>query len=211
MSRSLYSLGNLPNSSGPEHRVYPYLLRNGRVTRLNQAWTADITYLPMARGFLYLVAIMDWHSRYVVAWRLSNSTAWAEQLNLGTGRYRVVQEHPIGKSDDVALFPAIAVPVETKHEYECPRDHPDCLRGYLPKITRLLLVGWRGAEQHFLGLLKESLPEKVPLYAVARDRQEAEEVIARVEEAGVRVDGTPAEGGFSEFVVSREAEEFLRS
>lgn len=135
----------------------------------------------------------------------------AEQLNLGTGRYRVVQEHPIGKSDDVALFPAIAVPVETKHEYECPRDHPDCLRGYLPKITRLLLVGWRGAEQHFLGLLKESLPEKVPLYAVARDRQEAEEVIARVEEAGVRVDGTPAEGGFSEFVVSREAEEFLRS
>ena len=68
--------GNLPNSSGPEHRVYPYLLRNGRVTRLNQAWTADITYLPMARGFLYLVAIMDWHSRYVVAWRLCNSTAW---------------------------------------------------------------------------------------------------------------------------------------
>ena len=41
--------------------------------RPNQAWAADITYLPMARGFLYLVAIMDWHSRYVVAWRLSNS------------------------------------------------------------------------------------------------------------------------------------------
>ena len=48
-------------------------MRNGRVTRLNQAWTADITYLPMARGFLYLVAIMDWRSRYVVAWRLSNT------------------------------------------------------------------------------------------------------------------------------------------
>ena len=57
----------------PEHRVYPYLLRNAKITRPNQVWAADITYLPMARGFLYLVAIMDWHSRYVVAWRLSNT------------------------------------------------------------------------------------------------------------------------------------------
>ena len=57
----------------PEHRVYPYLARNARVTRPNQVWAADITYLPMARGFRYLVAIMDWHSRHVVAWRLSNT------------------------------------------------------------------------------------------------------------------------------------------
>ena len=57
----------------PEHRVYPYLLEKIRVTRPNQAWAADITHLPMARGFLYLVVVMDWHSRYVVAWRLSNT------------------------------------------------------------------------------------------------------------------------------------------
>ena len=57
----------------PEHRVYLYLLRNARGTRPNQVWAADITYLPMARGFLYLVVVMDWHSRYVVAWRLSNT------------------------------------------------------------------------------------------------------------------------------------------
>ena len=56
----------------PEHRVFPYLLRNVQITQPNQVWAADITYLPMARGFLYLVAIMDWHSRYVVSWRLSN-------------------------------------------------------------------------------------------------------------------------------------------
>ena len=48
-------------------------MRNARITRPNQVWAADITYLPMARGFLYLVAIMDWHSRYVVAWRLSST------------------------------------------------------------------------------------------------------------------------------------------
>ena len=57
----------------PEHRVYPYLLKKIRVIRPNQAWAADITYLPMARGFLYLMAILDWHSRYVVSWRLSNT------------------------------------------------------------------------------------------------------------------------------------------
>ena len=57
----------------PEHRVYPYLLRNVRIIRPNQVWAADITYLPVARGFLYLVAVMDWHSRYVLAWRLSNT------------------------------------------------------------------------------------------------------------------------------------------
>ena len=63
----------LTSRPAPEHRAYPYLLEKIRVTQPNQAWAANITYLPMARGFLYLLTIMDWHSRYVVAWRLSNS------------------------------------------------------------------------------------------------------------------------------------------
>ena len=57
----------------PEHRRYPYLLRELSITRPNQVWCADITYIPMRRGFLYLVAIMDWHSRKVLSWRLSNT------------------------------------------------------------------------------------------------------------------------------------------
>ena len=57
----------------PEGRVHPYLLEKAKITRANQVWAADVTYIPMARGFLYLVAIMDWYSRYVVAWRLSNT------------------------------------------------------------------------------------------------------------------------------------------
>jgi putative transposase len=57
----------------PEHRIYPYLLRNLEITRPNHVWCADVTYLPMRRGFLYLVAIMDWASRKVLAWRLSNT------------------------------------------------------------------------------------------------------------------------------------------
>jgi putative transposase len=57
----------------PGHKVYPYLLRGVEVTRANQVWAADITYLPMAHGFAYLVAIIDWYSRTVLAWRLSNT------------------------------------------------------------------------------------------------------------------------------------------
>lgn len=64
-----------PNTSAPhpEHRVYPYLLRDLAIVRPNQVWCCDITYIPMRRGFLYLVAIMDWHSRRVLSWRLSNT------------------------------------------------------------------------------------------------------------------------------------------
>lgn len=58
---------------GKGHKIYPYLLRGMTVHRPNQAWAADISYLPMARGFLYLVAIIDWHSRKVLAWRVSNT------------------------------------------------------------------------------------------------------------------------------------------
>ena len=58
---------------GPGHKVYPYLLSGMEITRPNQVWAADITYIPMAKGFLYLVAIMDWYTRYVLAWRLSNT------------------------------------------------------------------------------------------------------------------------------------------
>ena len=61
------------STPGPGHEVYPYLLSGMEITRPNQVWAADITYIPMAKGFHYLVAIMDWYTRYVIAWRLSNT------------------------------------------------------------------------------------------------------------------------------------------
>jgi len=57
----------------PQHKVYPYLLRNLTIERPNQVWATDITYIPMARGFMYLVAVMDWHSRKILSWRISNT------------------------------------------------------------------------------------------------------------------------------------------
>ena len=58
---------------GKGHKIYPYLLRNLVIDRPNQVWAADISYVPMAKGFVYLVAIMDWYSRRVLSWRLSNT------------------------------------------------------------------------------------------------------------------------------------------
>jgi len=71
----LESVAPKPNTSKPneEHPVYPYLLRGLTISRPNQVWAADITYIPLARGSAYLVAIMDWHSRRVLSWRLSNT------------------------------------------------------------------------------------------------------------------------------------------
>jgi putative transposase len=79
------------SQGGQGHRVWPYLLRGMTITRPDQVWSADITYVPLARGFMYLAAIIDWYSRYVVAWRLSNTLDGAfclEMLEEALGRGR---------------------------------------------------------------------------------------------------------------------------
>lgn len=74
-SMGLAGMARGPNTSKPhpQHKVYPYLLRGVPVTRPNQVWSTDITYIRLARGFAYLVAVIDWYSRKVLSWRISNS------------------------------------------------------------------------------------------------------------------------------------------
>ena len=74
----------------PAHKIYPYLLRGVKITHPNQVWSTDITYIPLAGGFMYLTAVIDWFSRYVLTWRLSNTLdslfcveALSEALRLG--------------------------------------------------------------------------------------------------------------------------------
>ena len=88
----LQAIYQAPRTSDPhpEHRIYPYLLRNRVLDRPNQVWCADITYIPVQHGFLYLVAIMDWATRHVLAWRLSNTmdaSFCVEALNEALSRY----------------------------------------------------------------------------------------------------------------------------
>ena len=71
----MHALFPRPRTSQPHpaHRIYPYLLRDLPITRPNHVWCTDVTYIPLQRGFLYLVAVMDWASRKVLSWRLSNT------------------------------------------------------------------------------------------------------------------------------------------
>ena len=72
----LQGVGPGPNTSRPhpEHKIYPYLLRDVVIEdEVNQVWSTDLTYIPMRRGYMYLTAVIDWHSRYVLAWDVSNS------------------------------------------------------------------------------------------------------------------------------------------
>jgi putative transposase len=78
------------SAGGTGHKVYPYLLRNVAINRVDQVWSTDITYVPMPAGFMYLTAVIDWYSRYVISWRLSNTLdvdfcleALDEALNCG--------------------------------------------------------------------------------------------------------------------------------
>jgi putative transposase len=79
------------SAAGRGHRVFPYLLRDVRIRRPDQVWSTDITYVPLARGFMYLAAVIDWFSRYVIAWRLSNTLDGSfclEMLDEALGRGR---------------------------------------------------------------------------------------------------------------------------
>jgi putative transposase len=89
------------------HKVYPYLLRHLPITEPNQVWSTDITYVPMPRGFMYLVAIIDWYSRYVLAWQLSNTLDGL--FCLEALEQALAQGQPqIFNSDQGAQFTAVA-------------------------------------------------------------------------------------------------------
>ncbi len=89
----------------PGHQIYPYLLRDLEVTGPDQVWCADITYVPMARGFMYLVAVMDWWSRYVLGWRLSNTMEAAFCVDAWEAALRVGRQAPlISNTDQGAQF-----------------------------------------------------------------------------------------------------------
>lgn len=87
--RAIYK-GPSTNKKHPQHPIYPYLLRKLPITRPNHVWCSDLTYIPVRRGFLYLVAIMDWAARKVLAWRLSNTldaSFCVEALNEAIAKY----------------------------------------------------------------------------------------------------------------------------
>ena len=139
----------------------------------------------------------------------SDVIAKVHELRL-TQNYVVVPEATT-RAKPLPLFPAIAIPVETKSEYECPLEHLDKLRECLPNATRILVIGWRATEHHFLKLLAEKLPANVRWLVVAGGAEGAQEVIGNLNAVGIPGDYQASDLGFSRFVVHREGDGFFGS
>lgn len=129
-------------------------------------------------------------------------------------RYKVVRSHPIVYEDGKTLFPAIAIPVETKSDFECPAQHLEALRECIPQVSKLLVIGWRAREEHFLEFLRQSkLPKQLRLMVVARSPEGGKEIVATLQDKlGIGLLGRGpywSGGGFTDFIKSREVDLFL--
>ncbi|MFQ5915739.1 MAG: SIR2 family protein [Nitrospinota bacterium] len=127
-----------------------------------------------------------------------------------TARYRIAREHPIARSDQITLFPALAIPVETKREYECPPEHLDALHASILEATKVLVIGWRATELPFRRLLAERLHQDVLVMSVTGDPHSAQEVNERLREVGIGGEFLWTQSGFTDFIVRREADAFLQ-
>jgi len=107
----------------------------------------------------------------------------------------------------VALWPSLALPVATKSDFACPPPQLEALKKCLPKVTKVLTIGWRGAEQHFLRILDDHLPP-VPGLVVGKDPSDAQGICATLAKVS-RERWRPAGGGFTESLVNREIQRFL--
>ena len=99
-----------PNTSAatPGHKVYPYLLRGLTIGAVNEVWSTDITYIPMPKGFMYLVAVMDWYSRYILSWDISNMMEGGFCVDALESALRSFGTPTIFNTDQGSQFTAIA-------------------------------------------------------------------------------------------------------
>jgi hypothetical protein len=145
------------------------------------------------------------------AWDVVNLTIeHADQLEL-SNQFQIVKGHPMSIEDHRVVFPALAMPVQAKSDFECPEMHLEALKNALPLITKIIVVGWKGADLHFLKMLKGIIKPHLPVCIVAEHSKAAQEVAVNFLNAGIPIAMRAFEGGFSEFIISREAERFLRS
>ena len=126
-------------------------------------------------------------------------------------RFVICDPSSMGVFNERPIFPAIAIPVEKKQEFQCPPDMLESLRSSLPHVTKIITIGWRATEGHFLKLLKENLRPGVYLSIVAGNQREAENIRVHINEAlpDNQPSSNPEPWGFTEFLRSRRAEQIL--
>ena len=125
---------------------------------------------------------------------------------------QITTQIPMAKHKDGkhALFPAIAIPVQNKADFECPPAHLEALQECLPNVTKLVVIGWRGAENHFKKLLAERLRGTIPTLIVGGNAESAIETLENLTSSGIQTKDQIFGHGFSQFVVDRFGSNFLQ-
>ena len=118
-------------------------------------------------------------------------------------------EHPTSTLGRSSLFPAIAIPIETKSEYECPNEHLEALLAFALQVDKLLVVGWRGAEIHFLQTLAAEVQQDIQGLVVTESSYASNETIDRLQQSGIKGEYRAFGNGFTDFIAKREAEQLL--
>jgi hypothetical protein len=128
-----------------------------------------------------------------------------------TSEYAVASDRPLFRDATMRpIFPAVAIPVETKQQFECPQSHLDFLFNSLPDIEKVLVIGWRGLEQHFVSLLTKHLTDRVVFQVVCNGARDSQQVATRLrDEAGLRGSFDALDYGFSGYVVQRTGAKFF--
>jgi len=125
-------------------------------------------------------------------------------------RFHVVQDQPIFHFDGKPLYPAMAIPLETKTAYECPLEHVGVLRSQLAEVDQVIIVGWRAADQPFVRMLADLLGGTLNGLVIAASETDAQETIERLTSAKVPCKFRATPGGFTDTIVRRTIEQFLR-
>ena len=128
-----------------------------------------------------------------------------------TQRYVMVDHRPAFRSKSALAVPAIAIPTESGKTFECPKEQTDQLLECIPRVTRVLLVGWRAADRALLDLLARLQSSPLHILIVAGGYSQASEVIERISGAGVKAQCVAYDGGFSRFVMARAGDSFFRA
>jgi hypothetical protein len=114
--------------------------------------------------------------------------------------------------DNCALFPALAIPVEEKVDFECPPDHVTALEAFLPQVTKILIIGWRAAEKPFLNMLRKACTGTYPDIMIVNGTQaEGEKAAENIRRLQIPANYRIQNVGFSDFILQNRGRDFLRS
>jgi hypothetical protein len=132
------------------------------------------------------------------------------ELKIGR-EFRTLPNHILSETPVLEFFPAIAIPLKRKSEFECPPEHIEALRAFLPQVNRMLIVGWKATEANFLRLLAETLPHGVHGRVVCATYDDARATIGQLQGAGIDTSDIHAyQQGFTSFVLGSEIRAFLQ-